>query len=79
MQKETNNIFIKHGFNKSENGHIIRISDLIWCEIDENGFAELRRKRELPSGKRKYDKIIIPKPVRIEKDLKLLLSVLNGK
>ena len=40
------NYFIKHGFEKSQNGHILRIHELHWMEIDKYGFVEIRRKIE---------------------------------
>ncbi len=71
-------VFCRNGFEKSEKGYIIRISDLIWCEINEYGFAELRRKRENANKQKSYDKIIIPNPIRNEEGLKTLLLALNG-
>ncbi len=69
--------FIKNGFSKSENGYIIRISDLIWCEVDKHGFAELRRKRENAVKQKPYDKVIIPRPIKTKKDLNTLLITLG--
>lgn len=65
------------GFIKSENGHMLRISDLQWIEIDENGFVEIRRKVEPENRKQdKYHKVTLPKPVKSNSDLNLLLGVL---
>lgn len=53
---------------------VIRIHDLIWLKIDNNGFATLKRKSE---GARSKDcEITIPKPVRTQGELNALLATL---
>lgn len=74
----THEAFLNNGFVQNENGYIIRISDLIWCEIDCYGFATLKRKRENANVRQMEDLITIPHPKRSEQDLKDLLIALVG-
>ena len=70
------NIFINNGFIPSENGHIIRLADLLWLEVDDCGFATLKSKRKFANIRKMYDLITIPKPARTDQEIKDLLNAL---
>lgn len=59
------------GFSKyrQNNFHEKRIGDLLWMEIDEYGFMTLRRKVE---GKKRFEKVTLPRPIRELSDLEHL-------
>lgn len=77
MEGFTKSDFEDRGFIKVSNMYSLRIHELIWIEIDQSGFATLKRKRERKNNLPVYYRITIPKPLRKVEDLDNLLSVLS--
>ena len=69
--------FKKLGWFRIDNNWKIRIHDLMWCEIDEYGFATIIRTAEWSSDTKKTHKITLPKPIRDENTLNALMVLLN--
>lgn len=66
------------GWTKIDNLFKIRIHDLMWCEIDEYGFATIIRKLDWASDTKSIHKVTLPRPVRDENTLNALMVLLNA-
>ena len=74
--------FSKYGFDKQKivngidnNVFVKRIHSLIFLEIDEHNFATMVRKSEHTKA---IHKVMIPKKIENETDLKTLLTAIGG-